>query len=141
MEDIKALEYIHDSIMKHWGKFFDIPRFHIPLKELFPKPENAGLRHIWTYGHADIPVFHKKSGKLVAIFEPGGYHQYLSKEDKQARNDRRKWKLGNINGVPIIQVINWSWTNASNRLWRRFLRKSLKGFLNNNNVLHSSRSD
>lgn len=94
------------------------------LAQLFPEPSNIGLRHIWKYGEADIAVYRKK--RLVAIIEPGGSHHF---DEKQAKNDRRKWKLADINGVTCLMLMNGLQPQLSNRKWRSLIGRALFGVL------------
>ena len=90
------------------------------LRELFPEPDNAGLRHIWKYGAADLVVY--RCDKAVCIIEAGGAHHF---EDKQSLNDRRKWKLCEINGVGCMTMMNGLMDGLSNRKWRSLLGRYL----------------
>lgn len=85
-----------------WRKHFTV-RMEVPMKELFEQPENSGLKHIWKHGTADIAVYKRDTDKLVAIIEPGGAHHY---DEKQMKNDKRKWKLCEINGVGCLHLMN-----------------------------------
>ncbi len=118
MDDIRITEeakQIKDFIDSTWGKHFQT-ELEKPLSNLFPEPENDGLRHIWRYGSADIVVY--KSGKVIAIIEPGGSHHF---EEKQSLNDRRKWKLAEINGVRCVGMMNGIMDQLSKRQWRNLL--------------------
>ena len=101
-------------------------RFHVELSirlsQIFPEPENKGLKHIWKYGEADIVVYREK--KPVAIIEPGGAHHF---EEKQSLNDRRKWKLTEQNGVRCLTMMNGLQTRLSKRKWRALLGRYLFG--------------
>jgi len=110
---------IKDYINSKWGNLFTVETER-PLSKLFPKPENPGLKHIWTYGSADIVIYRK--GRPVAIIEPGGQHHF---EEKQSLNDRRKWKLAELNGVKCLFVMNGVMRSLSNRKWRSLLGKFL----------------
>lgn len=103
-----------------WGNLFRV-ELEIPLKELFPKPTNTGLNHIWKYGSADVVVY--RGDKLVAIFEPGGSHHL--NDEKQMKNDRRKWMLCKKNGIPCTFIMNGVAFNLSNRKQRQLFGKTL----------------
>jgi len=104
-----------------WGHLFTT-RLEVRLKELFPEPESRGLRHIWAYGTADLVISRDESP--VAIIEPGGVHHW---EAKQRLNDRRKWKLAELNGVRCIHVMNGVATGISRRQLRRMLGSVIFG--------------
>ena len=113
-EEIKIREYVDRT----W------PEFHTTsgdkLSTLFPEPKNKGLKHIWTYGHSDISVFRKK--ELICLIEPGGSHHF---EEHQSLNDRRKWKLAEINGVKCLHLMN----GVVEDLSKRQIRKVLGGLI------------
>ena len=88
----------------------------IHLSELFPKPDNPGLQHIWRYGSADLLVY--RGSKPVAIIEPGGGHHF---EEKQSLNDRRKWKLAELHGVRCLNMMNGLQARLSKRKWRELI--------------------
>jgi hypothetical protein len=98
-----------------WGHLFKT-RLEVRLKELFPEPENCGLHHIWTYGTADLVILRDESP--VAIIEPGGSHHW---DSKQRLNDRRKWKLAEVNGVRCIHIMNGVVSGISKRQFRRMI--------------------
>jgi hypothetical protein len=104
----------------------NFPRFsteiEVPLCKLFAQPENKGLKHIWTYGSADLVV--RKDDKIVAVFEPGGKHHW---EEKQSLNDRRKYKLCQINGVRCCSMMNSVIKNLSKRQLRKLIGATLYG--------------
>lgn len=111
-EEAKTIqEYIETT----WGKHFTT-MLERPLRELFPEPENASLRHIWRYGSADLVVY--RGGKPVAIIEPGGAHHF---DEKPSLNDRRKWKLAEVNDVKCLTMMNGLMGRLSNRKWRDLL--------------------
>ncbi len=110
---------IRDYIVEKWGHLFDV-QLEVKLNELFPEPENVGLKHIWKYGSADIVVSRK--GNLVAIIETGGSHHW---EEKQSLNDRRKWKLADINNVKCLTMMNGIMDSLSRRQWRNLLGQIL----------------
>jgi hypothetical protein len=111
---IEVEQYIH----KTWPKVRTVKPLR--LSKLFPEPDNVGLKHIWKYGEADLVVF--RHGLPVCIVEPGGAHHF---EEHQSHNDRRKWKLAEINGVRCIHTVN----GLQNRLSKRKLRQLLGGFI------------
>ncbi len=85
---------------------FPLLRFEIkvPLKKLFPKPENKWLQSFWnSNSHADISTF--RHGKLIAIIEPGGWHYHL-KDKKQMLNDRKKYIICKLNRVNVLRIVN-----------------------------------
>jgi len=110
-----------DFINKAWPKLKT--RKEIPLRELFPKPENFGLKHIWTYGSADVVVY--RDNKIIAIFEPGGSHHF--QDEKQIKNDKRKYMLCKKNGVAYLKFANSVLWESSKRQMRRIFGKYLFG--------------
>lgn len=117
-DEVKAIaRYVNRT----WSEHFTT-RTEVRLSELFPKPENVGLQHIWRYGSADLVVY--RSDKPVAIIEPGGGHHF---EEKQSLNDRRKWKLAEQNGVRCLSMMNGLQTRLSKRKWRALLGRYLFG--------------
>lgn len=100
---------IASFIRKKWGRKFDI-KLEVKLSDLFDEPTNPGLKHIWTYGCCDIVVY--KNNKPIAVIEPGGGHHF---EEKQMKNDRRKYKLCEINGVKCLHLMNGVIGKLSNR--------------------------
>ena len=116
-EEIRKIEaYINST----WEQF--TTRKEVKLRELFPEPDNTGLRHIWKYGSADLVV--SKDGKPVCIIEAGGAQHW---EDKQSLNDRRKWKLCEVNGVRCLTMMNGLMASLSKRKWRELLGRYLFG--------------
>lgn len=116
-EDIKQIEkYINNT----WKQF--TTRKEHPLKELFPEPENVGLKHIWKYGSADLVVY--RDNKPICIIESGGGHHF---EEKQSLNDRCKWKLAEQNGVRCLTMMNGLIQRLSKRKWRALLGRYLFG--------------
>ena len=114
-EDIILIEkYIKDT----WKHFTTVKE--VRLSKLFPEPENKGLKHIWTYGSADLVVY--RNDKPIAIIEAGGGQHF---KEKQSLNDRRKWKLCDINNAPCLTMINGLKDQLSNRQWRALLGKYL----------------
>src|SRR5437867_2988781 len=110
-EEIRNIEgYVNAT----WPQF--TTRKEVRLRELFPEPQNEGLRHIWKYGCADLVVCRRE--KMVCIIEAGGAHHF---EEKQSLNDRRKWKLAEINGVRCLQLMNGAMDGLSKRQWRNLV--------------------
>ena len=111
-EETKAIKaYIEQK----WPRLFSV-KLEVPLREVFPEPENTGLKHIWRYGSADLVVC--RDSKPIAIIEPGGGHHF---GEKQSLNDRRKWKLAEQNGVGCLQVMNGVMNSLSKRKWRALI--------------------
>jgi hypothetical protein len=110
LETLSIKEYIERT----W-KFFYV-KVERPLRELFPEPENKGLKHIWKYGSADLIIY--RNNKIICIIEPGGSHHW---EEKQQLNDRRKWKLCEINGVRCLRMMNGLQDQLSKKKWRNLL--------------------
>jgi len=106
---------IKDFIESEWGHLFDV-KLEVRLNGIFPEPVNRGLRHIWTYGTADLVV--SRGGSPVAIIEPGGSHHW---ENRQRLNDRRKWMLAEKNGVACIHIMNGVVSGISRRQTRQML--------------------
>ena len=122
-EDIAAKEDLKENIEKFFGKHFYIPRFDIPLKKLFPEPENRFLRSFWkAASHADIPVFSKRDNRLIAIFETGGSAHL---EKKQVLRDTKKAKICALNNIGFRGIQNWEWEKISRRKFRNWIRKVL----------------
>jgi hypothetical protein len=108
---ISIKEYIEHT----WGKLFQV-QLEVKLNKIFSEPENTGLKHIWKYGSADVVVY--RDGKPHAIIEVGGSHHW---EEKQSLNDRRKWKLADINNVRGINMMNQLMSSVSKRKFRAML--------------------
>lgn len=115
-EVLKLEDYIHSQ----WN-FFQT-ELEVPLKNIFQEPENNGLQHIWQYGSADLVV--RRNNKILCIIEPGGGHHF---EEKQSLNDRRKWKLCDINNVSMLSLMNGVFDRLSNRQKRKLLGRYLFG--------------
>lgn len=100
-------------------------RIKIPLKELFPKPENKWLQSFWNNNsHADISIF--RHSKLICIIEPGGWHHV--KDEKQKVRDSKKDKICKINGVNILRIFNNVITDdLDNSKFRKLLKKYFYG--------------
>jgi len=116
-EDVRQIERYINSI---WKQF--TTEKEVRLSKLFSEPENKGLKHIWRYGSADLVVY--KESKPVCIIESGGSHHW---EEKQSLNDRRKWKLAEINGVRCLTMVVGIQKRLSNRKWRALLGRYLFG--------------
>lgn len=110
-EEIRRIE---GYINKTWP--YLTTRKELPLRELFPEPENKGLKHIWKYGSADLVIY--KGGRPVCIIEAGGGQHFA---EKQSLNDRRKWKLSEINNVKCLSMLNGLMDKLSRRKWRALL--------------------
>lgn len=110
---------IENYINKTWKKFQT--KKEVPLRNLVPEPKNKGLKHIWKYGTADVVVF--RNGKVVCVIEPGGSHHF--QDEKQIKNDARKWKLCDINGVKCLHLVNGVISNISKRQLRNMIGKLL----------------
>ncbi len=108
-------------IERTWPKHFHVD-LAVRLSRVFTEPENKGLRHIWRYGEADMVVF--RGEKPVALIEPGGGQHF---EDKQSLNDRRKWKLAELNGVRCLNLMNGFQERLSKRQWRALIGRQLFG--------------
>jgi len=115
-EDIQEIE---SYINKTWPKFET--ELEVKLKDLFKEPKNKGLKHIWKYGAADLVI--RKNNKLICIIESGGSHHFT--DEKQIKNDARKFKLCEINNVKCLQMVNGVKDKLSNRKWRKLLGKYL----------------
>ena len=115
-EEVKIREYV----VRTWPEFYTTSG--TKLSTLFSEPENSGLKHIWKYGHADISVFRGK--KLICLIEPGGSHHF---EEHQSLNDRRKWKLAEINGVRCLHLMNETMENLSKKQFRKLMGGILYG--------------
>ena len=115
-EEIKIRDYIRIT----WPKF----RIEVGIKlsVLFPEPENVGLKNIWKYGHADISIYRRE--RFICLIEPGGSHHF---ENKQSLNDRRKWKLAEINNVRCVHLLNGLLERLSKRQFRKIIGGVLYG--------------
>jgi hypothetical protein len=109
---------IESYINKTWTRV--ITKTEVPLKDLFPEPRNPGLKHIWKWGAADLVVFACKTP--ICIIEPGGSHHW---EERQMKNDRRKWKLAELNGVNCLFIMNHVVGRLSKRQLRGLLGKNV----------------
>lgn len=124
MDDLritKQARAIKVYIDKVWGRHFTT-ELERPLRCVFPEPESNGLRHIWRYGSADLVIY--REGKPIAVIETGGAHHF---EEKQSRNDRRKWKLCEINNVRCLTMMNGLMERLSKRQWRNMVGRYLFG--------------
>lgn len=103
------------------------PNFRVELEEylrdILPQPRNKGLNHIWKYGSADVVV--RKDEKIVAIFEPGGSAHF--QDEKQMKNDRRKWKLCELNNIRCLRIANGVLDRLSKRQKRKLIGRYLFG--------------
>jgi len=115
-EEIKIKNYIN----KTWPEFKT--KVGVGLYKLFPEPENTGLKHIWKYGHADISVL--RNDRLVCLIEPGGGQHF---EERQSLNDRRKWKLAEINRVKCLKMTNGLMEQLSKKHFRKLIRGVIYG--------------
>lgn len=111
-DDVRKVE---DFINQAWTQFDTV--LEVPLKELFHEPGNNGLKHIWKYGSADLVVY--RDNKLICVIEVGGSHHV--KDDKQKKNDARKWKLCDVNGVKCIGIMNGVQDGLSKRQFRKLI--------------------
>jgi hypothetical protein len=118
LEEVLLEAYIN----KTWPKLKT--RREIPLKDLFPEPDNKGLKHIWKYGHGDVVV--EKDDKILAIIEPGGSHHL--KDEKQKRNDRRKFKLCEQNGARCLHYMNGVLEGLPSRKRRSMIGGAIFGY-------------
>ncbi len=109
-EAIDIASYINST----WKEFET--GLEVRLRDLFPQPQNPGLKHIWTYGTADVVVY--RGRRLICIIEPGGAYHW---GDHQSLNDRRKWKLAQLNGVKCLGIMNGLMRRLSKRKWRALL--------------------
>jgi hypothetical protein len=57
----------------------------------------------------------------------GAARKVYLREDKQSLNDRRKWKLAEINGVRCLTMMNGIMERLSNRKWRAMMGRFLFG--------------
>ncbi|MEW6356916.1 MAG: hypothetical protein AB1696_11350 [Planctomycetota bacterium] len=112
---------IQRYIGQKWGRHFTT-QLEQRLCQIFPRPENPGLQHIWRYGSADLVVY--RGTRPICIIETGGAHHF---DEKQIKNDRRKWKLAEINGVKCLTMVNRVMESLSSRKWRSLLGRYLFG--------------
>jgi len=121
---IQEALFVSAYINKTWPNKFKVivkEPHGIPLRELFTEPTNKGLKHIWKFGSVDVVVY--KNDKLIAGFEPGGSQHFQDK--KQMLNDRRKWKLFDLNGVKCFRYVNGLLEKLSNRQRRNLIGRFL----------------
>lgn len=126
MLEIQNDEKIIEKLYSHLTNKFPRLGFKIkiPLKKLFPEPENKWLKSIWSYGHADISVF--RHDKLIAIVEPGGW--YHAKDERQKIRDSKKDKICKINKVNCLRIFNDVVNNnLDNPKFRRLSKKYFYG--------------
>jgi len=121
-ETIKIERYIN----RVWPKFKT--QKEIALRKLFPSPQNIGLNHIWKYGSADLVVFW--NNKPICIIEPGGIQHF---EDKQKKNDARKFKLCELNNCRCLHMINGLIDGLSKKQFRRLIGGYVYGKSKNKN--------
>ena len=121
--DEGILEKIINQIINVW-KFKVSIEIKIPLRKLFPEPENKWLSTMWSHGHADIAVY--RHGKLVCIIEPGGWFYHL-KDKTQKLRDKRKDKLCEINGVNVLRAVNDIVDNLDLPVTKKLFKKYIYG--------------
>jgi len=109
---------IEKYVNRTWKQFQT--QKEIALRDLFPKPENKGLNHIWTYGSADLVIFY--NNKPICILEPGGAQHF---EEKQHKNDARKFKLCELNNCTCLHMMN----GLIDRLSKKQFRKMIGSYL------------
>ncbi|MBA7553049.1 hypothetical protein ES705_45634 [subsurface metagenome] len=99
-------------------------RIKIPLKELFPKPENKWLQSFWNNNsHADIAVF--RHSILTCIIEPGGF--FHISDPKQKIRDSKKDRICTENNVNCLRLINSIVNDLDNSKFRKLLKKYFYG--------------
>jgi len=128
MLDIQNDEKIIGKLYSHLINEFPRLKFRIkiPLKELFPKPENKWLQSFWNNNsHADISVFRHE--RLVAIIEPGGW--YHAKDEKQKIRDSKKDKICRDNGINCLRIFNNVVDDLNNLKFRKLLKKYFYGLV------------
>jgi len=119
-------EAVIEKLYSHLNANFPRLKFKvkIPLKELFPEPEDKWLKKFWSNNsHADIAVF--RHGKLVAIIEPGGAAHF--KDKKQKVRDSKKDKICKINGVNCLRIANSVINYLDEKITRKLLKKYFYG--------------
>ena len=100
-KDEKIIEKLYSHLIDEFPRLKF--KAKIPLKELFPKPEDRWLQSFWNNNsHADIAVF--RHHKLVCIIEPGGWHH--AKDKKQKIRDLKKDKICQKNKVNCLRIFN-----------------------------------
>ena len=121
--DEEIIEKLYSYLIKDFSRLkFKVK---IPLKILFPKPENKWLQSFWNNNsHADVAVF--RHNKLVCIIEPGGWHH--AKDKKQKVRDSKKDKICQENRVNCLRIFN----NVVNGdlgkpIFRKLLKKNFYG--------------
>lgn len=124
IQDDKAIiKNLHSHLISEFPRLeFKIK---IPLRELFPEPDNRWLKSFWkNNSHADISVF--RHNKLVAIIEPGGW--YHAKDEKQKVRDSKKDKICKINKVNCLRIFNNVVNNdLNNPKFKKLLKKYFYG--------------
>jgi len=127
MLEIQNDEKIIEKLYSHLVNEFPRLEFKIkiPLKKLFPEPENKWLKSFWkNNSHADIVVF--RHGRLVAIIEPGGW--YHASNGKQKRRDLQKDLICQENRVNCLRIFNNVVVNDLDNLkTKRLLKKKFYG--------------
>lgn len=120
--DEKIIEKLYSYLINEFPRL----RFKIkiPLKELFPKPENKWLQSFWNNNsHSDISVF--RHNKLTCIIEPGGW--YHIKDEKQKVRDSKKYKICKINGINYLPVVNSGINHLDEKNTKKLLKKYFYG--------------
>lgn len=78
-------------------------KIKVPLKELFPEPEEKHLKRFWRKdSHADIAVFRHQ--QLACIVEPGGFAHFSDR--KQRIRDKKKDVICRNNNVNCFRIAN-----------------------------------
>ena len=124
-DDKIIIEKLHSYLISEFPRLkFKVK---IPLKELFPEPENRWLKSFWSNNsHADISVFRHK--KLIAIVEPGGW--YHASDKKQKIRDSKKDRICRENRVNCLRVFNDVVNNnLDNPKFRKLLKKKFYGMV------------
>ena len=118
--DEEIIEKLYSYLIKDFSRLkFKVK---IPLKILFPKPENKWLQSFWNNNsHADVAVF--RHNKLVCIIEPGGWHH--AKDKKQKVRDSKKDKICQENRVNCLRIFN---NVVNSDLDKPIFRKLLKKY-------------
>jgi len=121
-------ELIIEKLYSHLVNEFPRLRFKvkIPLKELFPEPENQWLKSFWNNNsHADISVF--RHNKLICIVEPGGSAHF--KDGRQKVRDSKKDRICKINGVNCLRIANSVINYLDKKITRKLLKKYFYGLV------------
>ena len=124
MDQNRSDEPVIRAVAMRIGELFPFleVQLWVPLKELFPKPDEEILaRFRRSPSHADIAIFHR--GRCVAIVEPGGAHH--AGDHRQRVRDGKKDQLCWRNGTNVVRFFNSELVNMRKPAWKKMLRAAI----------------